>query len=400
MQVLVDKFDDFGQGITFVDDVITFVPNTIPGDIVDIKIVKKKKKYNVGKVINYIKLSKDRIDYKCPYFNKCGGCVLQSISYDATINFKLNKVINLFNKYNLDIKPEIVKNPSDYNYRNKIKLMVIDSKIGYFETNSHTLVEINECIIASKAINKVIPLLKNFNIINGNIVIRCNLNDEILIIIESNDKLNIDIDVLKEKIKLVGIVVNNKTIYGDNFLIECINDIYYKISYDSFFQINPYVASKLFNIVKENIDKTDIVLDLYCGVGTLSLNAALNANEVIGVEIVPNAVLNAIYNAKINKINNTKFILNDAQDAVGKINKKFDKIIIDPPRSGLTKKTIDTILTIMPKKIIYVSCDPNTLIRDILLLKDKYSIEKSYILDMFSYSYHVECVSVLSRKAQ
>ena len=396
MQVLIDKFDDFGQGITFVDDVITFVPNTIPGDIVDIKIVKKKKKYNVGKVINYIKLSKDRIDYKCPYFNKCGGCVLQSISYDATINFKLNKVINLFNKYNLDIKPEIVKNPSDYNYRNKIKLMVIDSKIGYFETNSHTLVEINECIIASKAINKIIPLLKNFNIINGNIVIRCNLNDEILIIIESNDKLNIDIDILKEKIKLVGIVVNNKTIYGDNFLIECINDIYYKISYDSFFQINPYVASKLFNIVKENIDKTDIVLDLFCGVGTLSLNTALNANEVIGVEIVPNAVLNAIYNAKINKINNTKFILNDAQDAVGKINKKFDKIIIDPPRSGLTKKTIDTILTIMPKKIIYVSCDPNTLIRDILLLKDKYSIEKSYILDMFSYSYHVECICILN----
>lgn len=396
MQVLVDKFDDFGQGITFVDDVITFVPNTIPGDIVDIKIVKKKKKYNVGKVINYIKLSKDRIDYKCPYFNKCGGCVLQSISYDATINFKLNKVINLFNKYNLDIKPEIVKNPSDYNYRNKIKLMVIDGKIGYFETNSHTLVEINECIIASKAINKVIPLLKTFNIINGNIVIRCNLNDEILIIIESNDKLNIDIDILKENIKLVGIVVNNKAIYGDNFLIECINDIYYKISYDSFFQINPYVASKLFNIVKENIDKTDIVLDLYCGVGTLSLNTALNANEVIGVEIVPNAVLNAIYNAKINKINNTKFILNDAQDAVGKINKKFDKIIIDPPRSGLTKKTIDTILTIMPKKIIYVSCDPNTLIRDILLLKDKYSIEKSYILDMFSYSYHVECICILN----
>ena len=234
------------------------------------------------------------------------------------------------------------------------------------------------------------------NIINGNIVIRCNLNDEILIIIESNDKLNIDIDVLKENIKLVGIVVNNKTIYGDNFLIECINDIYYKISYDSFFQINPYVASILFNIIKGNIDKTDIVLDLFCGVGTLSLNAALNANEVIGVEIVPNAVLNAIYNAKINKINNTKFILNDAQDAVGKINKKFDKIIIDPPRSGLTKKTIDTILTIMPKKIIYVSCDPNTLIRDILLLKDKYSIEKSYILDMFSYSYHVECICILN----
>ena len=396
MQVLIKKFDDFGQGIAFVDDVITFVPNTIPGDIVDINIVKKKKKYNVGKVINYIKLSDDRVEVKCPYFYKCGGCVLQSISYEESINFKLNKVVNLFDKYNLHINPGIIKNNNDYNYRNKIKLMVVDGKIGYYESNSHILVEINECIIASKAINKVILLLKNINIINGSIIIRCNQLDEILIVIESNDNLNIDITKIKENIKLIGIIINNKIFYGNDYLIECINDLYYKISYDSFFQINPYVASKLFNIVRENIDETDTVLDLYCGVGTLSLNASLKAKEVIGVEIVENAVLNAIYNAKINKCNNVKFILNDVQNAVNKINKKFDKIIIDPPRSGLTKKTIDTILDISPKKIIYVSCDPNTLVRDILLLKDKYSIEKSFILDMFSYSYHVESIIVLN----
>lgn len=396
MQALIEKFDDFGQGIATIDNIITFIPNTVPKDVVDIEIVKKKKKYNVGKVVNYIKLSSDRVEVKCPYFYKCGGCVLQSISYDNTINFKLNKVLNLFNKYNLSITPEIIKNSNDYNYRNKIKLVVVDGKIGYYEVNSHTLVEINDCIIASRAINKVIPLLKNINIINGSIIIRSNQLDEILIVIETNDKIDIDIDKLKENIKLIGIIINNEIFYGKDYLIECINDLYYKISYDSFFQINPYIASKLFNIVKENIDDADTVLDLYCGVGTLSLNASLKAKEVIGVEIVENAILNAIYNAKINKCNNVKFILNDVQDAVGKINKKFDKIIIDPPRSGLTKKTIDIILDICPKKIIYVSCDPNTLVRDILLLKDKYSIEKSYILDMFSYSYHVESIVILN----
>lgn len=396
MQALIEKFDDFGQGITTIDNIITFIPNTVPKDVVDIEIVKKKKKYNVGKVVNYIKLSSDRVEVKCPYFYKCGGCVLQSLSYDNTINFKLNKVLNLFNKYNLSITPEIIKNSNDYNYRNKIKLVVVDGKIGYYEVNSHTLVEINECIIASRAINKVIPLLKNINIINGSIIIRSNQLDEILIVIETNDKIDIDIDKLKENIKLIGIIINKEIFYGKDYLIECINDLYYKISYDSFFQINPYIASKLFNIVKENIDDADTVLDLYCGVGTLSLNVSLKAKEVIGVEIVENAILNAIYNAKINKCNNVKFILNDVQDAVGKINKKFDKIIIDPPRSGLTKKTIDIILDICPKKIIYVSCDPNTLVRDILLLKDKYSIEKSYILDMFSYSYHVESIVILN----
>lgn len=396
MQALIEKFDDFGQGIATIDNIITFIPNTVPKDVVDIEIVKKKKKYNVGKVVNYIKLSSDRVEVKCPYFYKCGGCVLQSISYDNTINFKLNKVLNLFNKYNLSITPEIIKNSNDYNYRNKIKLVVVDGKIGYYEVNSHTLVEINDCIIASRAINKVIPLLKNINIINGSIIIRSNQLDEILIVIETNDKIDIDIDKLKENIKLIGIIINKEIFYGKDYLIECINDLYYKISYDSFFQINPYIASKLFNIVKENIDDADTVLDLYCGVGTLSLNASLKAKEVIGVEIVENAILNAIYNAKINKCNNVKFILNDVQDAVGKINKKFDKIVIDPPRSGLTKKTIDIILDICPKKIIYVSCDPNTLIRDILLLKDKYSIEKSYILDMFSYSYHVESIVILN----
>ena len=397
MQVVIDRFDDLGCGIAYVGDKITFVPNTVPGDTVAITITKENKKYNIAKVDKYIKLSSRRVKPKCPYFDICGGCTLQSISYEDTINYKYNKVKNLFKKNNIDINPTIIKNPSPFNYRNKISLKVVDKKIGFYEENTHNIVEIKECIIASSAINKTIPLISEFNIINGSITIRSNKNDEILIIIESNDKLNININYLKTQIKLVGIVINNETFYGDNFLIENINDYFYKISYDSFFQVNPYVASILFNEVSKRINEEDTVLDLYCGVGTLSLNAT-RAKEVIGVEIVENAILNAIFNARINKIDNVKFILNDSTKVVSKLNKKFSKVIVDPPRSGLTKTIIDNILSINSEEIIYVSCDPATLVRDILLFIDKYSVSEAIIFDMFSYTYHVETMIILKRK--
>ena len=397
MPVVIDRFDDLGRGIAYVGDKVTFIPNTIPGDRVAITITKENKKYNIAKVDKYLKLSSMRVKPKCPYFDICGGCTLQNISYEDTINYKYNKVKNLFKKNKIDINPTIIKNPSPFNYRNKISLKVIDKKIGFYEESTHNIVEINECIIASDAINKTIPLISEFNIINGSITIRCNKNDEILIILESNDKLNIDINYLKSKIKLVGIVINNETFYGDNFLIENINDYFYKISYDSFFQVNPYVASILFNEVSKRINEEDTVLDLYCGVGTLSLNA-YRAKEVIGVEIVENAILNAIFNARINKIDNVKFILNDSTKVVSKLNKKFSKVIVDPPRSGLTKTIIENILKVNPEEVIYVSCDPATLVRDILLFIDKYRISEAIIFDMFSYTYHVETMIVLKRK--
>ena len=397
MPVVIDRFDDLGRGIAYVGDKVTFIPNTIPGDRVAITITKESKKYNIAKVDKYLKLSSMRVKPKCPYFDICGGCTLQNISYEDTINYKYNKVKNLFKKNKIDINPTIIKNPSPFNYRNKISLKVIDKKIGFYEESTHNIVEINECIIASDAINKTIPLISEFNIINGSITIRCNKNDEILIILESNDKLNIDINYLKSKIKLVGIVINNETFYGDNFLIENINDYFYKISYDSFFQVNPYVASILFNEVSKRINEEDTVLDLYCGVGTLSLNA-YRAKEVIGVEIVENAILNAIFNARINKIDNVKFILNDSTKVVSKLNKKFSKVIVDPPRSGLTKTIIENILKVNPEEVIYVSCDPATLVRDILLFIDKYRISEAIIFDMFSYTYHVETMIVLKRK--
>lgn len=398
MKIDIEKLDDFGRGIGYIDGKITFVPNTVPGDIVNINIIKEHKKYNETTIDNFIKYSEDRVKPPCPYFTKCGGCTLQNLSYENTINYKLNKIKNIFTKNRIDITPKIISNPNPYNYRNKISLKVVETKIGFYLNNTHNIIEIDECLIANPAINECINYIKNFNIINGNVIIRCNQNEEILIIIESQDNLTIDIELLKKKIKLVGIIINNKTFYGKNYLFERINNTLFKISYDSFFQVNPSVASKLFQIVKDNISLNDKVLDLYCGVGTLSLNAASKALSVTGIEIVPNAILNAMFNASLNDLSNVHFVLNDVSDAITKIKLDFNKVIVDPPRAGLTRETIDILLKINPTSIIYVSCDPQTLVRDYKLLSDIYEIEKSYILDMFSYTYHVETVLILKKR--
>ena len=394
----IERLDDLGRGIGYLDGKITFIPWTIPGDVVEVIVTENHKKYNVAKVKQFIKYSEKRIQPPCPYFTKCGGCTLQNLAYNDTLEYKVKKIKNIFKKNKIDINLEIIANSNPYNYRNKISLKVIHGKIGFFENSTHQLVEIDGCIISNQALNKCIPLIEKMNIINGSITIRCNQNEEILIIIESQDNLKIDIDSLKKEIKLVGIIINDKTFYGENYLFERINNVLFKISYDSFFQVNPSVASKLFQIVKDNISLNDKVLDLYCGVGTLSLMAAANAKSVVGIEIVPNAILNAIFNASINSVDNTCFVLNDVSEAVSKISLDFDKVIVDPPRRGLTKEAIEVLLKIRPEKIIYVSCDPQTLVRDYKLLSDIYEIEKSYILDMFSYTYHVETVLILKKR--
>ena len=399
MQVKIERFDDLGRGIGYINNKVTFIDKVVPEDIVEVELTKEKKKYNEAKLIKIIKPSPLRIDAKCPYFSKCGGCQFQNISYKDTIKYKKEKIVNIFSKHKISIFPEVITNISPYNYRNKITLKVNNYKMGFYINKTHNLVEINKCLLANPAINKTIPLIKRFNICNGEVTIRCNQNAEILIVINSQDNLNIDITYLKSKIKLVGIVVNNKTYYGENSLFERMNNLLFKISYDSFFQVNPFIASQLFQIIGDNIDSSDKVLDLYCGVGTLSLMAAKKAQKVLGIEVVPNAIINALFNARVNDLNNTQFVINDASTAISKIKPDFNKIIVDPPRRGLTKNIIDVLLKIKPDEIIYVSCDPQTLVRDFTLLSSIYEIKKSYILDMFSYTYHIETILILTKKS-
>ena len=196
----------------------------------------------------------------------------------------------------------------------------------------------------------------------------------------------------------MGIVFNEKTIYGNNFFYERLNNKLFKVSFDSFFQINLNIASKLFDFILDNIRDGSKVLDLYSGVGTLGIVASSKALKVYSVEIIKNAVLNGIFNASLNKRNNIKYILGDVSNLVNKINEEFDTLIIDPPRRGLDKNTIDFILRKKPSKIIYVSCDANTLMRDLKKLEDSYEINDFKIMDMFSFTYHVECMCILNIK--
>lgn len=397
MQVKIEKYDDLGRGIAYLNGKVLFVPKTVPGDIVEIAVINDKKNFSECQVLKYIEYSPERINSSCPYFDSCGGCDFLNVKYENSLNYKVNKVKEIFNKNGISINPKVVLSSQNLFYRNKITLKVQNGKLGYFKNNSHDLVEIDKCIIASNAINSMIPYIKKFNILNGNVTIRSNQNEEILLVIESYDNLNININEIKKNIKLVGIVINNRLFYGVDFLNENINDLNYRISYDSFFQINPRVAQILFNTIDENIDVNDNVLDIYCGVGTLSLSAAKKAKQVVGIEIVKNAILNAKFNAKINNIQNTEFILGDASNIKFSKYNNFNKVIVDPPRSGLTNSVISTILKINPEEIIYVSCDPQTLVRDIKILSANYVIKDSFVLDMFCYSYHVETIVILNK---
>ena len=201
-----------------------------------------------------------------------------------------------------------------------------------------------------------------------------------------------------EIIKLVGIIYNDITIYGENFFYERINGKLFKVSYNSFFQINENITNKLFALIKNNIDKDSTVLDLYSGVGTLGIVASSKAKTVYSIEIIKNAVLNGITNAKLNQKTNIKFMLGDVAKLLDKVNLASHTVIIDPPRKGLDKKTKEFILKKLPAKIIYVSCEANTLMRDLKELENIYEIIDYKILDMFSYTYHVENFCVLKRK--
>ena len=397
--IKIEKLDNQGRGICFIDNKITFVPNTLPNEVVDIKIIKENKKYNEAIVTKYIKTSKKRIKPICPYFNECGGCDLMHISYEDTLNYKKEKLKSILKKYsNIETNIEIIPSKNNLNYRNKITLKIINSKYGYYISNTHKLVEIENCYLAEPAIQKIIKDINKLNVINGEVVIRTNYNSELIIIIKSEDNILPDIEYLKQNHKIVGIVLNDKTLIGENHFIEIINHQLFNVSYDSFFQINRDICSKLFNLINNHIKENETILDLYCGVGTLGINASSKAKKAYGIEIVKNAVLNAISNSKINKRDNIYYMLGDVGKNLSKINDRIDTIIVDPPRAGLDNVTKKHLINFHPNKIIYVSCDPITLARDIKELSLYYNIIEIKGLDMFPYTHHIETFCVMERK--
>ena len=393
----ITSLNNQGLGICYVNNKITFVYNTLIGDVVDIEIIKTTSKYNIAKVKNYLKRSDSYKASFCKYSSTCGGCNFLNMSYEDTLVYKREKVEHVLKKFaNIDEYVAIVSSDNRYNYRNKITLQVQNKEIGYYTYNTNEIVAIDNCLIAKDSINQIIPILKEFNVNNGKIIVRCNYIDELLIHIITDDRVKIPTN-LPSNIK--GIIVNSKTLYGDNFLIDKIGDKYFKLSYDSFFQVNNYVSSIIFDLIDKHILKDENILDLYCGVGTLGLSTYIKDKKLYGIEIVENAINNAIYNAKHNSVVNYEYKCGKVEDQINRyINENIGVVIVDPPRKGLDKKALNSILAINPKQVIYVSCDPITLARDLNTLKDRYKIEYICALDMFPNTYHVETFVVLERK--
>lgn len=389
----IEKLDNQGRGIAHEDGKIIFINNALPSEDVDYEIIYEKNKYCVARSLNIKEESNLRVIPKCPYYNECGGCNLMHIGIDAEDDYKLNKVQDILrNNGKVIASIRLIKNNQELFYRNKITLKVRNNEYGYYNSNTHEFTKILQCLLANRAINAIINKHDFLSIEDGEIIIRTNYREEILIEIRSDYNVKMDKGLIPKNV--IGIVLNNRTIYKNNYFEDYIGDYKFRVSYNSFFQVNNYMAGEIFNILKNNL-KGENLLDLYCGVGTLGISVAHNFKRIYGIEVIGNAIKDAKTNARINKIDNAFYYVGDTAKILKDIDVYFDAIIVDPPRSGLNKETITKIIELRPKTIAYVSCDPMTLARDLSILYDNYYVEKANVLNMFPNTYHVECVCIL-----
>ena len=375
----------------------------------------------------------------CPLYKKCGGCQLQNMTYDEQLSFKQAKVIKLLGKYcHVD---EIIGMDDPYHYRNKVQAAFGTTRggkvvSGVYQSSSHRIVDVKNCMLedvtADMIIQTVKKLILKFNISIYNedtrkgflrhvLVKRGFTTNEIMVVIvagtpvfkSKNEFLKKLLEIHPE-ITTVVLNVNNrhtslvlgeneKVLYGDGYIKDVLCGCVFRISAKSFYQINPIQTEKLYNIAIDYASLTgkEIVLDAYCGIGTIGLAASKRAKNVIGVEINPEAVKDAIINAKLNKSTNTYFHNRDAGEFMldmAKDKECVDVVFMDPPRAGSDRKFLTSITTLHPQRIVYVSCNPETLARDLaLLVRNGYKVKKITPLDMFPHTSHVECVTLFTK---
>lgn len=393
----IEKYDHQGRGIGYTDGIITFIPNALINEKVKIRITKNTKKVREAEVIGIIEKSSDRLDPNCKYFNLCGGCNMMHISYEQELEYKENKVKEIINRYtDIDIEKvkKIIPN-KELNYRNKATFQV-KGKVGYYKEKSYDIIPIDNCLIVDNKINDILNILKQMDLSNiYQIVVRSSKNlDETMVVFKGT---NIDTSILKDKVSTI-ILYNKeyKLMSGNGYIVDKIGEYSFIISPESFFQVNTNNAYNLYNKVFEYVKESDNLLDLYCGTGTIGIFLSKICKKVTGVEINKYAIEDALKNKELNKIKNINFVCSDTANYYELDN--FDTVVVDPPRSGLDNKTIDYLFNLKSKKIVYVSCDPVTLARDLKLLSELYDAIEIKPVDMFSRTYHVECVVKLCRK--
>ena len=445
-EYIVDIIDNGyeGEGIAKIEDFTIFINGAIKNEKCRILIVKVNKSYAFGKLLEVINKSQNRIASDCKTYKRCGGCSLRHIKYEETLNIKKNMVQNLVGKsLTKKIKVNnVIGMEKPIYYRNKLQYPVGRDKnglpvIGVFANRTHEIIPVENCLIQNQAAEKVTKEIyrfikeNNISVYDENsrkglirhIVVKIGLKTKeiMCIIVSNNEKIEKEdelIETIKGKFPQVKTIIkniNNKNtnvilgdkniiLYGDGYIYDKLGDFTFKISPMSFYQTNPIQTEILYNKAIEfaKLDKDDILCDLYCGIGTIGIFASNKVKKVYGIEIVEEAVGAAKENAKINNVNNIEFMVGDVEKAFKVLidEKKIipNAVIVDPPRRGLDNTTINKLKELELKKLVYISCNPATMVRDVKMLEEKYDVKEIQPVDMFPYTSHVECVAVLQLK--
>ena len=422
-----------GEGIGYDHGVPVFIPGALMHETVDVKITQEKEKYKTAKLIRVIRKSKDRVEPECRYCDSCRACTLMHLKYERQLNYKKQTLKQALKKYaDIDMPVSIIKNDNIYHYRNKFKLPFGMEKgkivTGMYESERGRFVPIEDCIIHEEVLEKVrkqiLEIMNKYKLKAYNertregyrSLIMRTFNNKIALVFVVGDNTDLepmlsDLTRIEEVSSIYYSVNTNKKyinalendlvhVFGKNCLNARINDLKLVFTPKSFFQLNTRQAEVLYDEAVSLIDENDEeVLEAYCGVGVMSLMAARKAKHVTGVEIVPDAIDNAKKNARYNKIDNVDFVVGDSGSVMEEISKEkqLDCLIVDPPRTGLDEKIINSILNSNAKKIIYVSCNPSTLAKNLNVLKEYYNIESIRAIDVFSNTEHVESIVYLAR---
>ena len=430
-----------GQGIAKVEGCAVFIPNAIMGEICRIRIEKAAKTWASGKIVEIIERSEHRVNRACPVAKLCGGCAFHHMDYEEETRMKAQRVRTCLNRIggeNLESVP-ILSAPTCEGYRNKAQYPVSAKKgraiAGFFRAGSHEVVENGRCLILPQESDGVKDIVIDYvnqyrvmpydekahkGLLRHIYVRRGAVSGQILVCLVLNGRRLPKPEVLVERLKKVPgfttlvISVNTKmgnavlgdefiTLYGPGYIEDTLCGLNFRLSPRSFYQVNHHQAERLYQaaIDRAEITKNDTVLDLYCGVGTITLAMAKAAGKVIGVEVIPQAVEDARDNAARNGIDNAEFFCGDAGQAALELEKqgiRADVVVVDPPRKGLNADTIEALSRFAPRRIVYVSCDPATLARDVALLKERgYQVKDAIAADLFPRCAHVETVVTLSK---
>ena len=431
-----------GNGVGKVDGYPVFTPFVLPGEKAAIKIVKVNKKFAFGKLIQLREQSQYRVEPPCNVFYKCGGCQIQHMSYDMQLEMKQNQVKNVMKKIaHLPDIPvhETIGTDDPWRYRNKIQIPVGEKDgeliTGFYRQRSHDIIDDMEtCVIQDELGDRMVEAVRRIATeldisaydeikhegILRHIVVRTayETGDVMIILVTRTEKLPHQqelIEQLTDTYPAIKSIIQNvneaktnvilgkmaKTLYGDDYIIDTIGDLKFAISAKSFYQVNPVQTKKLYDKALEfaNVGANDTVIDAYCGIGTISLFLAQSAKKVYGVEVVPEAIDNAKENAKLNHIENAEFVVGQAEKIMpwwSAQGLRPDVITVDPPRKGCDEALLKAMINMQPKRIVYVSCNPSTLARDLRILEDGgFKTQEVQPVDMFSQTMHVESVAWL-----